>query len=284
MDIADFREKHYDMVVADLISRCKTVMAMRLYADLSALMTYARKKKLIDRNYMEDIDKPYTYVPRDRHLSLKEIPLVWEGFDAMIATRDGTYTDTGPLILKLCLVTGQRIGEVVGMHRDELDLDPENPIWTIPKERTKNKREHVVPLSPLAVQIIRDALRLTNGNYVFPHLTHHDRPANYSFVHGLMHRAQQPQAGLPKGLFGVAPWRPHDLRRTVVTQMSEALGIPEINISHVVNHIAETQKTVTGKVYNKNKYLKEKREALLAWGEYLTKLIEESKAGMPLAA
>ena len=59
-------------------------------------------------------------------------------------------------ILRLCLVTAQRVGEVTGMRREELDLD--RRLWTIPGSRTKNARSHTVPLSDLAVSLIEEAI------------------------------------------------------------------------------------------------------------------------------
>ena len=54
------------------------------------------------------------------------------------------------------------------MTTDELDF--ENKLWTIPSSRTKNKRTHVVPLSDLAIELIRKALvvRTAESVYVFP--------------------------------------------------------------------------------------------------------------------
>jgi integrase len=64
-------------------------------------------------------------------------------------------------------------------------------------------------------------------------------------------------------------WIPHDLRRTAATEMGR-LGVPEFIIGRVLNHAA---KGVTGKVYNRYEYLKEKRDALDKWARYLETLI-----------
>ena len=58
--------------------------------------------------------------------------------------------------MKLCLVTAQRVGEVSGMRRDEIDLAART--WSLPGSRTKNGHPHLVPLSPLAVDLIEEAL------------------------------------------------------------------------------------------------------------------------------
>ena len=59
-------------------------------------------------------------------------------------------------LVRLLLITGQRRGEVAGMSRRELDLDAK--LWTIPRTRTKNGLDHEVPLSALALEILRPLL------------------------------------------------------------------------------------------------------------------------------
>ena len=59
-------------------------------------------------------------------------------------------------IIKLCLLTAQRVGEVAGIVASELDLDARE--WRLPGSRTKNGHPHVVPLSDLAIEIIKEAI------------------------------------------------------------------------------------------------------------------------------
>ena len=63
----------------------------------------------------------------------------------------------------------------------------------------------------------------------------------------------------------VQAWALHDLRRTAATEMGR-LGTPEFIIAKVLNH---APKGITGQVYNRYEYLKEKRDALEQWGEAL---------------
>jgi integrase len=71
----------------------------------------------------------------------------------------------GPAI-KLMLLTGQRRGEISGMRWDEIDLDAKT--WTLPAARTKNSREHVVPLSDAAIAILASLPRVAGKNgFVF---------------------------------------------------------------------------------------------------------------------
>lgn len=68
--------------------------------------------------------------------------------------------------LRFLILTAARSGEVRGMVWDEVDLDA--GLWVIPKERMKAKREHRVPLSRQAVELLRAQSRDPLVEYVFP--------------------------------------------------------------------------------------------------------------------
>jgi len=69
---------------------------------------------------------------------------------------------TAAQALEFTILTAARTGEVIGARPHEFDL--ERALWTIPAERMKRKREHRVPLSPRAVEIVRQQPK---GPYVF---------------------------------------------------------------------------------------------------------------------
>jgi integrase len=71
-----------------------------------------------------------------------------------------------PLALEFLVLTATRTGEVIGAIWPEIDLEKE--LWTIPAERMKAKRGHVVPLSARCVEILREARKLGVRSYVFP--------------------------------------------------------------------------------------------------------------------
>lgn len=72
------------------------------------------------------------------------------------------------LALEFAILTAARSGEVRGATWDEFDLEAK--LWTIPKERMKASREHVVPLTKPAIRIIERCkeLRLADCALVFP--------------------------------------------------------------------------------------------------------------------
>ena len=147
-------------------------------------------------------------------------------------------------VIKFCLVTGQRIGEVTGLRRSELDLA--RKVWNIPGSRTKNGHPHSVPLSPMALEIIGESFDVVRRMYVSDTI-------------------RENQFGLPR-------WTTHDLRRTALTKMAE-LGVAPIVLGHVANHRTTTKAGITLGVYVQHAYEKEKREALELWANRLQGII-----------
>jgi len=143
-------------------------------------------------------------------------------------------------------VTAQRLGEVTGLQRSELDL--EHRLWNIPGSRTKNGHPHSVPLSPLALEIIEAGGK---GNRMFPI------------------RANSISQAVNGAQLG---WTAHDLRRTALTKMAE-LGVAPIVLGHIANHRTTTKAGMTLGVYVHHAYEKEKREALELWADRLQGIV-----------
>lgn len=193
--------------------------------------------------------------PRERVLSDKELAAVWRAGEV------AGYPH-GILIQLLCLL-GQRRGEVASMALPDLDLG--KAIWTIPAHVTKNGKVHVLPLPQLAVQIIKFCLDRdgTKSGFIFPS---RDHPEKYLTGYSVMKRKID-------AISGVKNWVPHDLRRTMATAAPD-LGISETVIEYIHNHTLPRGGNVSGtsKVYNRNRYLTQMREALEAWAAFVVKL------------
>jgi integrase len=215
----------------------------------------------LDRNLADGMQRPAENVIRDRVLSELEVRSFWTGL-AAAAMQEGTRR-----ALRLCLLTGQRVGEVSGMMRNELDID--RALWTIPATRAKNGIGHAVPLSGAALEIILAQLEAVAANCQraglppFPHVF--PAPGGRAPIHNtaVSKAVLRRFAGLPEGKAGLAdsPFTPHDLRRTAATLMEES-GIAPHVIGHVLNHVSVTRGTITSRVYARYDYSREKREAL----------------------
>jgi integrase len=152
----------------------------------------------------------------------------------------------GPLI-RLLVLTGQREREVADMQWSEVDF--ENRVWTIPAERMKSDRAHVVPLAPDALALLRSLPRFTGGDYVFT-TTSGRQPVNgFSKAKSRLDR-----------LSGVNEFVFHDLRRTTRTHFS-ALPVQDMVREIVIAHA----RPELHKVYDQHSYVDEKRECLTLW-------------------
>jgi len=101
---------------------------------------------------------------RDGHF----VAMAYKNVPALV-TRLRQEVTWSRLALEALILTGVRSGEIRGAERKELDLDAAQPTWTIPAERMKAGKEHIVPLSPSAVAVFVKALELSaSKTLVFP--------------------------------------------------------------------------------------------------------------------
>jgi integrase len=157
----------------------------------------------------------------------------------------------------------------------ELDLDKR--LWTIPRERTKSDRGHVVHLSDFAAEILGALPRL--GDLVFPGRT--GKPvASFGKPKARLDALMAEQADAP-----IASWVIHDLRRTATTILAERLKVAPHVADKILNHQSGTIRGVAA-VYNKAAYLDERKAALEALGRFVEVLVRPGDAGnvVPMVA
>jgi integrase len=261
--------------VADLMDtlRARSPATARLtFAALRGLFGWCVERELIETSPCVYLKAPPRPAARDRVLTDDELKLVWQGADAL-------GHPFGPII-KLMILTGQREAEVAGMRWSEIDLDAGT--WTIPKERTKNGRQHLVHVSDEALEIIKAVKR--TGALLFPGrrapARKHDRDAaasteravtGFSAAKRLLDGdvARKTKAPLPTA--SLAPWRFHDLRRTAATGMAGLRFAPHV-VERVLNHASAIPALVV--TYQREDYLDERKAALAAWGRRVGALVD----------
>jgi integrase len=250
--LSELHRRDATRVVDKVAKRDAPIEAMRSFEDLRAMLRWAVSRGDLDHNPIEGMRKPPGSKPRERVLSDDEIRALWNGLPTALARSEQCQR-----IIKLCLVTGQRVGEVAGMNRAELDL--KRALWNIPGARTKNGHPHSVPLSPLAVELIEKG----EGECIF---------ANSDGEGALPGAAVARTITRAQDRFGIAQWSAHDLRRTALTGMAK-LGVAPIVLGHIANHRTTTKAGMTLSVYVQHAYEKEKREALELWADRLAGII-----------
>jgi integrase len=261
--LSDLHRRDINRVLDPIIGRGSPRQAGLVFQDLRAALRWAVGRGDLEHSPMERMPKPGTERPRERVLSDDEIRTFWTGLPKALAKSKACQR-----ILRLCLVTGQRVGEVAGMRRDELDLAART--WLLPGPRTKNGQTHAVPLSSLAVAIIEEALEDAGKSaFVFPCGKGSLAPMAVARTIGRAHHVSDDR---PLGRFGIAHFTAHDLRRTAISNFAK-LGIAPVVAGAVANHLSVTKASITLSVYTRYTYDREKREALDFWAERLQAIL-----------
>lgn len=244
------------------------VTAARARAALSAMFNWAMREGFdISANPVFGTNRRAEPNSRQRVLTDGELAELWShcGDD-----------DHGRMV-KLLALTGQRRNEVGGMHRSEIDEDKK--LWTIPGSRTKNHREHMVPLSDSAFALVNASPRRTGRDYVFgngPRRTGDDQrgfsgwsKAKAALDQRILEARQQADPKAKRLL-----WRLHDLRRTCATVMADRLGILPHVVESTLNHVSGHKAGVAG-VYNRAHYETEVRDALTRWAAHIKTIVDQ---------
>lgn len=230
-------------------------------AILRLVMSYAVHTELIDANPAFGVATPFETQSRDRVLSRDELARIWQ---ALVAPQPLAMEGSTALCLALAVVTLQRLNDVCSIRVAEIDF--EGRVWAIPGSRIKGARLHLVPLSPLALDLIARARLLPNadGDVIFPGRASSDQSIDRRAVTRAYSRLMEK--------LEIANASPHDNRRTGATMLTgEGMGYPRFVVSQVLDHRSDTGGAawITG-VYDRNDYLREKRRALEDWAQWLT--------------
>jgi integrase len=204
-----------------------------------------------------------TFVPRDRALSPAEIRVMLKQLER-VAT-----LPTIRLGMRLFLLTMVRKSELQDAVWDEVDF--ENAVWSIPKERMKRTKAHNVYLSRQALDIMI-ALKTCAGNsrYLLPSRYDADAPMSRATFNRITYAVveQAKAEGLP-----LEPFTVHDLRRTGSTLLNE-LGFNRDWIEKCLAH--EEGRSSRG-VYNKAEYELQRRHMLQEWADVIDAWVEGRK-------
>ena len=236
-------------------------MANRVAALLAQMFSFAVERGTLEATPFSSLPWPGgSEKARKRKLDDREVLLLWRKLCAC-----GLNFETRTA-LKLILVTAQRPGEVALAAREEFDLD--RRIWTIPAERSKNGPPHEVPLSTLALTLIRHLeRRFGRTPYLIPSRCWRARAAGPLTVRALSQGIRD-----RKEHFGIPRFTPHDLRRTAASLMTAA-GVPRLHVEKVLNHTIDD----VAETYDRHDYAQEKRAALNRLAECLGSILRRER-------
>jgi integrase len=236
---------------------------------IGAMFKWAVSQDIIESNPTEGLSSYGSSAPRDRVLSDDEIRSLWQWFDD---TRNIASKVSNILKLQLCL--GARCGEISGMRAGELATDHKGQLlWTLPAERSKNKKARVTPILGLAMDILAPHLV---QDVLFENET--GAPLYTSLV--------DQHLRLRRDRFPIPKFTTHDLRRSVATNMVAQLKLPLELVAMVVGHTTGGSQTNTlVRHYVHDDFVDRKATALAAWDRRLRSiLVGEAGKVVPLRA
>ena len=213
--------------------------------------------------------------PRERVLSASEVREL-----ARLLPQAGLPSWAPPAVW-LLLATAARVGELLQARWEDFDLEARE--WTIPAERAKNGRAHVVDLSDFALERLAELRALRSSPWLVAGRTPAKdgapaKPVNEKGLSKLLKDRQRPEgyeplknrkaAGLRALVLPGGAWTPHDLRRTAATLM-QGLGVTPAVIEKALNH-SEPRRLVA--IYQRFDYRGERRDAFNHLGNHLERL------------
>ena len=242
----------------------------QIHGAIKRMYAWAQRHDLATGNPAEHIETT-TAAARERVLSLAELARIWRA----AATLEPVYRDA----VHLLIATGQRRSEVAGMTWDE--IDPARALWTLPAARTKARRQHVLPLPPLAVALLQARRRAFQhppapDDLVLPTLARDGKSiapiSGWNWLKRELDRAS-----------GITGWRLHDFRRSLVTICAEH-GAEVAVLDSMLNHASSATRSGVIGTYQRATLLAPMRTVMVLWDQLLSDELQiEALIRAPLA-
>lgn len=266
--VQDITRRDIIGLLDDIVESGRPVGANRSLAAIRKMFNWAAGRDIIAANPVAGVKAPSAETSRDRVLSDDELCALWKASD-MVGWPMGNF-------VQLLILTGQRRDEVAGMRKSELHLG--KALWTIPRERAKNDVAHDVPLSGAVTASLSAFPVVANPKGLVFTTTSETPISGFSktkakldeHMLSILKEAAVERGESPNEVV-LAPWRLHDIRRTAATGMAR-LGVSLPVVEKVLNHVSGSFAGIVG-VYQRHSFADEKRKALEAWGEHVTRLI-----------
>ncbi|WP_447907800.1 integrase domain-containing protein [Serratia fonticola] len=221
----------------------------RLVQRINEIMIYAVNTGLIDANPASSVGMAFEKPKKQNMPTLRpeELPKLMRSLvmsNLSVPTR---------CLIEWQLLTLVRPSEASGAQWAEIDLDAK--LWTIPAERMKAKREHIVPLSPQALEILEVMKPISaHREHVFPSRNDPKQSMN----------SQTANAALKRIGYG-GKLVAHGLRSIASTAMNEAGLNPDV----IEAALAHSDRNEVRKAYNRSIYLSQRKDLMIWWGNFI---------------
>lgn len=268
-DFRTIRRADVIELIESIVSAGKHAAGNRVHSLISKVFSFAIDADLLDANPASRLRKRGVEKVGRRVLSDDEIKMFWRGIVLPPVSRQ-----VG-LALRLALLTATRASEVAAARKGEFqDLDKlAHAAWLVQSERTKNKRDHLIPLAPLAVETVKCAIELSgDSDLLFPtRLSRGGSIDRHTLTVAMVRFAKSLKGPTAKTWQQDIP-TPHDLRRTVSTRLAR-MGIAKEIRDRALNHVSSLRDPES-RHYNLHEFRAEKREAFDKWANEIAAIIE----------
>jgi integrase len=244
--------------VIDLVEDIATdrpYLANRTLGVLSKFFNWLCARDVIAVSPVAGVERPHQEQVRNRTLSDPELRALW-----LACEGDGPFGQA----LRLLILVGARRNEVSRLSWSE--IDEARQVWVLPAARSKNAREHAIPLSSQAWAIIQAVPRFAGCDYVF---TADGRGP----INGWAKAKTRISA---KADIVEESWRLHDLRRSTAAGMQK-LGVSVPVVEKALNHQSGVFRGIVS-TYQTHAYADEVRIALQKWGNHVEQLVTGKSA------
>ena len=256
LPVADIERQEVLVVLRKIEGSGKYEAAHRARQRMEAVFNFALITGDCESNPAAGLTKVLTPPTKKKMSALKpdELPEFLrklENYDGHLLTK---------LAWRLMLYTFVRTTELRKAEWGEFELQSLNPVWTIPAERMKMRREHIVPLSPQAVGVIRGISDINEGeDLVFPGQNNPKRPMSENTLLFALYRMGYHSRATTHGFRSVAStilnesekWHPDTIER---------------QLAHVESNKVRA-------AYDRSEHLPERSKMRIWWAEYLDSLL-----------
>lgn len=248
------RRQITDITKRDLelrLAKLDGVPSERKHAEtvIRIFFNWAYRDELVDQNPTDRLPRIRKSPSRERVLSEVEL------CEVLYKAREYPWP-FGPIV-QLCVLTGQRRGEIGSLQWNWIDLA--EGVITFPAQHVKNGRTHTIPIGPVTAHLIEQLPRI--DEFVFSGRNHNNETFN-----GWAKSKRE----FDKTLQNVAHYTLHDLRRTFST-LHAKIGTPIHITERILNHASGAISGVAA-IYNRHNYLAETRQAVSAYEDHIEQL------------
>jgi len=253
LPVSEINVHHVERILKP-IWQTKTETAVRTRGRIEAVLAWAKVKKYCDgenpATWTNNLDKLLPAPSEIRKVeNLAAMPYAdVPEFIARLRQREGIASRA----LEFTILTAARTTETIGAQWAEIDLYAKT--WTVPAERMKAGKEHVVPLPDRAVEILREMESVKSSEWVFPGWRRGEPLSNMAML-----------SAIKKGM-GIKGITVHGFRSTFRDWVADKTDFPREVAEHALAHKLPDKVEAA---YQRSTLIDKRRELMAAWAEYL---------------